>query len=98
MNNYLNNYIEAITTVEEFKHEYPELAEQAEKAKSNLKSYYLNADEDDFIVIEVESYNCIAVILDHDLPYTVGEIIAPFDKNRIYPIQGLETTFIFKRY
>ena len=98
MENYLNNYVEAITTVEEFKHEYPELAEQAEKAKSNLKSYYPNADEDDYIVIEVESYNCIAVKLDNELPYTVGEIIAPFDKNRTYPRQELITKFAFKRY
>lgn len=98
MENYLNNYIEAITTVEEFKHDYPELAGQAEKAKEYLKGRYPNADEDDFIVITVESYKCVAVILDNFLPYTVGEIIAPFDKNRIYPIQGLVTVFAFKRY
>ncbi len=98
MENYLNNYVEAITTVKEFKHDYPELAEQAERAKANLRSYYPHANESDYIVIEVESYKCVAVILDNDLPYTVGEIIAPFDKNRIYPIQGLVTKFAFKRY
>ncbi|MCM1532367.1 MAG: hypothetical protein NC114_08870 [Ruminococcus flavefaciens] len=98
MENYLDNYIDAVTTVEEFKHGYPELAEQAEKAKEYLKGRYPNADEKDFIVINVESYNCIAAIVEDGIPYTLDEIIAPFDKNTIYPIQGLVTKFAFKRY
>lgn len=98
MENYLNNYIEAITTIKEFKHDYPKLAEQAQRAKEYLEGHYPNADEDDFIVIEVESYKCVAVITDNFLPYTVGEHIAPFDENRIYPLQGLVTVFAFKRH
>lgn len=31
-------------------------------------------------------------------PYTLGEMITPFDKDRIYPLQGLVTQFAFKRY
>lgn len=98
MENYLNNYVEAVTTVEQFKTEYPKLAEQAQRAKDYLKGRYEQANEDDYIVIEVEGYNCVAVILDDCLPYTVGELIAPFDENRIYPLQGLVTKFAFKRY
>ena len=37
----------------------------------------------------------VAVNLDCFLPYTVGETIAPFDKDRIYPLQGLVTEFAF---
>lgn len=98
MENYLDNYIDAVTTMEEFKHEYPELAAQAEKAKEYLKGRYLEADENDFTVIEVESYKCIAVIVSYGLPFTLGETVAPFDENKIYPLQGLVTKFTFKRY
>lgn len=98
MENYLGNYIDAITTVEEFKNECPKLAEKAEFAKEYLKGFYGQADRDDFIVIEVEGYKCVAVIVDDGLPYEIGEQIAPFDENRTYPLQGLETKFAFKRY
>lgn len=94
----MENYIDEITTVEEFKKQCPELAEMADRAKRYLVGEYMQADEDDFIVIEVESYKCVAVKLDNFLPYTVGETIAPFDKDKIYPLQGLVTQFAFKRY
>lgn len=94
----MENYIDYITTVEEFKTNNPTFAKQAERAKEYLKERYGQADEDDFIVIEVEGYNCVAVRLDDDLPYRVGEIIAPFDENRIYPRQELITKFAFKKY
>ena len=94
----MGNYIDEITTVEEFKRECPELAEMADRAKRHLVGEYMQADEDDFIVIEVEGYKCVAVKLDNFLPYTVGETIAPFDKDRIYPLQELVTEFAFKRF
>lgn len=98
MENFLSNYIDAITTVKEFKNEYPKLAEKAQSAKEYLKGFYGQADEDDFIVIEVETYYCVSVIVDNGLPYELGDNIAPFDENRTYPLQGLETKFAFKRY
>jgi hypothetical protein len=98
MENYLGNYIDAITTVKKFKNENPKLAEKAESAKEYLKGFYEQLKEDDFIIIEVESYYCVAVVLDYTLPYIVGDHIAPFDENRTYPLQGLETKFAFKRY
>lgn len=98
MENYLGNYIDAITTVEQFKNEYPNLAEKTEFAKEYLKGFYEQLNENDFIVIEVENYYCVAVVLDYTLPYIVGDHIAPFDENRTYPLQGLETKFAFKRY
>ncbi len=94
----MDNYIDFITTVEEFKNDNPKCAKQAERAKEYLKERYSEADENDFIVIEVESFNCVAVLLDDEVPYRVGEYVAPFDENRIYPRQELITKFAFKRY
>ncbi|MGN0805005.1 MAG: hypothetical protein ACI4MS_06450 [Candidatus Coproplasma sp.] len=95
----MDNYIDEITTVEEFISQNPEFAEVAEIAKNYLKNdYYYNADEEDFIIIEVEGYKCVAVIVDNYLPYTIGETIKPFDIERTYPCQELVTKFAFRRY
>lgn len=94
----MENYIDDITTVEEFKIDNPKFAKQADRAKAYLQENYLEADEDDFVVIKVEGYNCIAVLIDDTLPYRLGEVIAPFDEERIYPRQTLITKYGFKRY
>lgn len=98
MKNYSGNYVDAITTLKQFKNDNPKLAKNAEFAKEYLKGFYEQLNEDDFIVIEVESYYCVAVVLDYKLPYIIGDHIAPFDEDRTYPLQGLETTFNFKKY
>lgn len=94
----MKNYIETIITVSQFQQENLALSEQAKRAKDNLYGFYPNSDEDDFIIITVEGYHCVACLIDLFAPYEVAEIIAPFDKDTIYPIQGLVTQFAFKRY
>lgn len=50
-----------------------------------------------FSVIEVEGYKCIAHIKCVGIcPEEFDEIIFPFDKDRIYPMQGLELKYNFK--
>ena len=92
----MKNYIFDLYTVSEFKRDNTALAEKAEQALQYLKGYYPNGSE--FVVIEVEGYNCIAYLTDEFSPYTLVEMIAPFDENRIYPLQGLITQYAFKRY
>lgn len=94
----MKNYLDEIYTVSEFKRDNPALAEQAEKALQYLKGRYPNSHNDDFVVIEVEGYKCVAFLTDEFSPYTLGEMIAPFDKDQIYPLQGLVTQYAFKRY
>lgn len=94
----MKNYLDEIYTVSEFKRDNPALAEQAEKALQYLKGRYPNSHDDDFVVIEVEGYKCIACIFDSFSPYTLAPSIAPFDKDRIYPLQGLVTVYAFQRY
>ena len=51
-----------------------------------------------FSVIEVEGYKCIAHIKCVGIcPEEFDEIIFPFDKERLYPIQGLQLEYSFKR-
>ena len=92
----MKNYLDEIYTVSEFKRDNPALAEQAERAMQYPKGYCL--DDAVFVVIEVEGYNCVAYLTDEFSPFILGNHIAPFDKERIYPLQGLITQYAFKRY
>ena len=94
----MRNYIEELYTVSKFKRNNPELSNQAEKALQYLEGHCPNSKDATFVVIEVESYHCIAYLTDGFAPYTLGTTIAPFDKDRIYPLQGLVTNYAFKRY
>lgn len=94
----MKNYIDEIYTVPEFRRDNPALSKQAEKALQYLKDHCPNSEDVTFVVIEVESYYCIACLTGEVAPYTLGTTIAPFDKDRIYPLQGLVTNYAFKRY
>ena len=68
----MKNYLDEIYTVPEFKRDNPTLAEQAEKALQYLQGRYPNSHNDNFVVIEVEGYNCIACLTDEFSPYVLG--------------------------
>ena len=94
----MKNYIDEIYSVSEFMRDNPAFANQAENALQYLKGHCPNSESTIFVVIEVENYNCVAYLADEFAPYTLAEMIAPFDKDRIYPLQGLVTKYAFKRY
>lgn len=94
----MKNYLDEIYTVSEFQRDHPALAEKAERARNYLKGYCPSSEGATFVIIEVEGYKCVAYLTDEFRPYTLGEMIAPFDKDRVYPLQGLVTQFAFKRY
>lgn len=94
----MKNYLDEIYTVSEFQRDNPALAEQAERAMQYLKSYCQNSNDVTYVIIEVEGYKCVAYLIDEFRPYLLAEMIAPFDKERIYPLQGLVAQYAFKRY
>lgn len=95
----MTNYIEEIKTVERFAAEAsPKLKEKVLAAKDYLKGRYQNVNENDFVVIEVEGYNCIALIKTKAKPCISDDIIAPFDEQSLYPLQELVTQYAFKVY
>ena len=94
----MKSYLDEIYTVKEFQRDNPALAEQAERALNYLKCYCPNSGDKTFVIIEVEGYKCIAYLIDEFAPYVLSDMIAPFDKERIYPLQGLVTQYAFKRY
>ena len=66
-------------------------------AKRNVTDGYAKED-DEFIVITVEGYKCIALITDEWNPIEICERVFPFDDERIYPMQEIEMTVNFKQY
>lgn len=74
------------------------------KALENAKCHYNDDFTLNYTVITVEGYSCIAhyKIDSHCKTETTAdleldEIIFPFDKERLYPIQGLQLEYSFKR-
>ena len=94
----MKSYLDEIYTVKEFQRDNPALAEQAERAFNYLKGYCPNSEDETFVIIEVEGYKCVAYLTDEFSPFVLGNHIAPFDKDRIYPLQGLISQYAFKRY
>ena len=94
----MKNYLDNIYTVLQFKNDHPALAEQAEKARNALAYFVQSDDQDNYVIIEVEGYKCVAFVAKTAHPYELAETIVPFDKDRVYPIQGLVTKYLFKRY
>ena len=66
------------------------------RALENAMRHYNDDRRIAFQIIEVEGYKCIAHIIRLDFPEEFDEIIFPFDKDRIYPMQGLELKYNFK--
>ena len=94
----MRSYIDNIYTVKEFQRDNPALTEQAKRALNYLKGYCPNCEDKTFVVIEVEGYKCVAYLTDEFAPYVLSDMVAPFDKERIYPLQGLVTQYAFRRY
>ena len=94
----MKNYLDEIYTVSEFQRDHPALAEKAERARNYLKGYCPNSEDATFVIIEVEGYKCVAYLTDEFAPYVLSDMVAPFDRERIYPLQGLVTQYAFRRY
>ena len=52
-------------------------------------------DMDDFIVIRVEGYSCIALITDDFSPIEISSFVFPYDQKRIFPLQQIEQKIMF---
>ena len=68
------------------------------KALDYAKSHYNDNFTLNYTVINVEGYKCIAHYkTDTNDDLKLDEIIFPFDKEKLYPIQGLQLEYSFKR-
>lgn len=76
-----------------------EFATNMSKAFKEAKVHFgYDKTLEDFIVIQVEGYHCIALVINDFHPIEIAETIFPFDKNRIYPMQGVVIEPKFKTF
>lgn len=68
-----------------------------EYARNNLTNGWEKLD-DDFIVINVEGYPCVALVTNEWEPLEICTRVFPFDSERIYPMQEIEQKIYFKQY
>lgn len=68
-----------------------------EYARNNLTDGW-QKDEDEFIIITVEGYSCVALITNEWEPIQICDRVFPFDENRIYPMQEIEQKIYFKTF
>jgi hypothetical protein len=68
-----------------------------EYAKNNLTNGWDKLD-DDFIIINVEGFPCVALVTNEWQPLEICERVFPFDSERIYPMQEIEQKIYFKQY
>ena len=68
-----------------------------EYAKNNLTNGWDKLD-DDFIIINVEGFPCVALVTNEWQPLEICERVFPFDSERIYPMQEIEAKIYFKTF
>ena len=62
------------------------LQRSIDKAMEHFNRY----DNDDFIVIRVEGYSCVALVTNDFTPIEVHQDIFPYDSEQTFPMQGLK--------
>jgi len=67
-----------------------------ENALFYAKSRSQSQDDDDYVVITVEGYKCIAVVTNEFTPIEISPVVYPYDDTRVYPMQEVEVRSAFK--
>ena len=70
------------------------LATALEYARDNLTNGH-EKDEDEFIVIRIEDYDCIALITNEFNPIEICTRVFPFDHEGCFPFQEIEQVVHF---
>lgn len=67
-----------------------------EKAREYLRQKWADAEDEDLVVIKVEGYHCLTKVVSEFWPYEICDVVFPFDRVRIYPMQEIERKIYFK--
>ena len=66
-------------------------------AYQKASNFFVSRDHemDDFIVIRVEGYDCIALITDEFTPIEISPFVVPYNNERVFPLQCIEQKIVF---
>lgn len=68
-----------------------------EYARDNLTDGH-QKDDDEFIIIKIEDYNCVALITDEFNPIEICTRVFPFDHKGAFPFQEIEQVVQFVKH
>ena len=74
------------------------LIKNAIKAKEYLKQYVSSDEDTEYVIIKVDDYYNVCKVTDEFQPIEICTTVAPFDKDRIYPIQKIKTEIRYLTY
>ena len=84
---------------------FSELVMSSGKLHENMREAYRRAKErfgsdnhEDYIIIRVENYQCVAFISDHFTPIEINKEVFPFDREKVYPMQAVKAEPRFWTY
>ena len=60
------------------------------RAYEKAMEHFRSDNHENFIVIKVEGYDCVAYVIDEFNPISISRDIFPFDAERVFPMQGLK--------
>ncbi|MBQ9069937.1 MAG: hypothetical protein IJY23_01140 [Clostridia bacterium] len=74
------------------------LHENMRKAYARAKERFSSVDPDDYIIITVEGYRCVAYVTNHFTPIEIAKEVFPFDRECVYPMQAVKAEPRFWTY
>jgi len=74
------------------------LIENAFKAKEHLKKHVSYDEDTEYVIIKVDGYYNVCKVTDEFTPIEICTTVAPFDKDRTYPIQTIKTEIRYMTY
>jgi len=78
----------------------------SKKMKAIILKAFINAriqfgyehSMEDFVVIRVNGFNCIALVTNEFTPIEICPLVFPYDENKTYPMQEIEQRICFKTH
>lgn len=74
------------------------LIKNALRAKEYLQNWVSTDSDTEYVVIKIGDYYNVCKVTDEFTPIEICTTVAPFDKDRIYPIQQIKTEIRYMTY
>lgn len=74
------------------------LIKNALKAREYLKNYVSFDENTEYVIIKIENYYNVCRVTNEFQPIEICTTVAPFDKDKIYPIQTIKTEIRYLTY
>lgn len=74
------------------------LIENAIRAKEYLQNYVSYDEDTQYVIIKVDNYYNVCKVINDFMPIEIYSTVAPFDREKIYPIQQIKTEIRYMTY